>query len=62
MVKIVSRNPVNMATTAEANFCAHCEGNLFAFTKEERRHFESGITRVAIVASVIFIIELILLG
>jgi hypothetical protein len=61
MAIIPNRDRVHVATTESVNFFAYCEGKLCAFTKTERHQFESGATRVAIVASIILVIELVLL-
>lgn len=61
MAKILRRNRVEAATKKSMNFFAYCAGTLCAFTRTERHQFEWGVTRVAIVASIILALELIFL-
>jgi hypothetical protein len=55
-----NRNQVHVATTENENFFVYCEAKLRVLTETERHQFESGVTRVAIVASIILVIELVL--
>jgi hypothetical protein len=52
---------VPVATTESENVFADCEGKLCTFNRTEQQQFASGVTTVAIVASIILVIELILL-
>jgi hypothetical protein len=61
MARFLNRNRVHVATQESVHFFACCEEKICAFTKTERRQFESGVTRVAMVASMVLVIELILL-
>ena len=52
---------VHVGTEHIANFYVYREGKLCAFTKPKRHQFEAGVTRVALVASITLVIELIFL-
>jgi hypothetical protein len=61
MARFLNRNHFHVARRERVHFFACCEGKICAFTKTEHRQFESGVTRVAMVASIVLVIELILL-
>ncbi|MFM0337011.1 hypothetical protein [Paraburkholderia fungorum] len=61
MAKFRDRKRPPGATSERVHFLACCEGKIYAFTQTERHRFESSVTRVAMAASVILVIELILL-
>ena len=61
MARFLNRNRVDVAMPESVHILAYCEGRICALTRTERRQFELGVTRVAMVASIILAIELILL-
>ena len=61
MSRILNPDQLHVATPETAHFFAYCEGKIAAFTRTERHQFESVVTRIAMVASMILEIELIFL-